>query len=406
MKARKTGRFHSNRYRSAGFSIVELLIVMVLFMVVIMISSSAFNSILTGAKREMKSSESNIQGIVGLEILRSDLESAGYGLPWQMGFMANFEESTVAANNLANGINPTDFNDNDNASGDPNKVPRGIQSAAAAGASDWENGRDYLVIKSVSVAMNATAKKWSYIDGFGASSSIKEWGSDDIAVNDRVITLDSKTRRLIAVGAANFSYIVPAKVGGKFVPPVDYRPTQDTDVFLAYGIDNATLALRAPYNRADYYIKRPSSNDDISTRCAPGTGILYKASLINTLSGSNDGKVTRYPLLDCVADMQVVYALDTNGDGGVDFHGNEDELSLLSAATIRERLKEIRVYILTHEGQKDNSFSYAGGPTIQLGEFGKGRAYDLSDLENIGTIWKNYRWKIYTLVVIPKNINY
>lgn len=403
MKTRKAGGFQSIFSRSAGFSIVELLIVMVLFMVVIIISSSAFNSILSGAKREMKSSESNIQGIVGLEILRSDLESAGYGLPWELGFVADFEESNVADNYLANGIKPADFNDKNNASDDPNKVPRGVQSGTSSGASDWENGRDYIVVKSLSVGMNATSKKWSYIDGYGAGSSIKEWGSDDIAEKDRVITLDSKKRRLIAAGLTNFSYIVPAKAGGKFVPVAAYQPLLETDTYLVYGVDswnNTTSTLRVPYNRADYYINRPSDNK-ISTRCAPGTGILYKASL-----NHSGGGVNQYPLLDCVADMQVVYALDTNGDGGVDNHGNEDELSLLSSTTLRERLKEIRVYILTHEGQKDNSFTYAGGPTIQLGEFAKGRAYDLSKLENIGNVWKNYRWKIYTIVVIPHNINF
>jgi type II secretory pathway pseudopilin PulG len=390
--------------RSSGFTLVELLIVMVLFMGVIMISTSAFNTILTSAKQQMKSSEGNVQGIVGLEIFKSDLESAGYGLPWQLGFVGNWDESTVADNNLANGIKPTDYNDKNNASDDPNKVPRGIQSGTASGAAEWENGRDYLVVKSTSVGMNATSKKWSYINGFDTSSSIKEWGSDDLVEKDRVVTLDSKNRRLIAVSASDFSYIVPAKNGGVFEPPVGYRPLQDTDVYLVYGIgywNDTSTTLRVPYNRVDYYIKRPTSGDDISTRCAPGTGILYKSDL-----NHSDGKVTRYPLLDCIADMQVVYALDTNADGGVDFHGNEDELNLLSAETIRKRLKEIRVYILTHEGQKDNSFSYTGGSTIQVGEFGKGRLYDLSKLENIGTSWKNYRWKIYTIVVIPKNINY
>lgn len=389
---------------SSGFSLVELLIVMAIFLGVIMISTSAFNNILTGAKQQAKSAESNIQGIVGLEILRSDLENAGYGLPWRLSYVDDYEESEVADNYLANGIKPADFNDKFNASDDTNKVPRGIQSGTATGAEEWENGRDYLVIKSASIGMNATSKKWSFVEGYGATSAIKEWGSDDFVENDRVITLDSKTRTLIAVSKTDFYYAVPAKVGGKFVPPSSYQPTQDTDVYLVYGINwwnNPTSTLRAPYNRVDYYIHRPALDRDISPRCAPGTGILYKANLNHT-----GGGVTQYPLFDCVADMQIVYGLDTNGDGGVDLHGNEDELKFLSAKTIRDQLKEVRLYLLTHEGQKDNAFNYAGGPTVQIGDFGMGRAYDLSKLQNIGTTWKNYRWKIYTIVVTPKNINF
>jgi hypothetical protein len=167
--------------------------------------------------------------------------------------------------------------------------------------------------------------------------------------------------------------------------------------------NDTTTHLRVPYNRVDYFIDRPSSNQDISARCAPGTGILYKGTL-----NHSDGGVTRYPLLDCVADMQVVYALDTDGNGGVDTHFDEDGLKFLSAKEIRSQLKEIRVYILTHEGQKDNSFNYTRGPVIAVGEdFGggfRGRNYDVSRLHNIGTNWKNYRWKLYTLVVAPSNI--
>lgn len=384
---------------------VELIVVMGLFLVIIMISNSAFDKILSGAKQQMASSESNIQGIVGLEMMRWDLENAGYGLPWQLGFTATFEESTQAADSLAEGIDPTDFNDNNlSADIDSNRVPRAIQSGTASGAADWENGRDYIVIKSAAAGIAAAAKKWAYVEGIDPDGVIKETGSDDLLEKDRVITLEARTRSLIAADAANFSYAVPPRTGGNFVPPVAYQPKQDTDVYLVYGIESwndTTSTLRVPYNRVDYYIKRPAANADISARCAPGTGILYKGNL-----NHSDGKVSQYPLYDCVADMQVVYGLDTNGDGGVDFHGDQDVLQVMSAKTIRTQLKEMRVYILTHEGQKDRLFKYGSGPNIQVGTAGQGRVYDVSKLQNIGDSWKNYRWKIYTLVVAPNNINF
>lgn len=408
MKISTDHKYNTARSRSPGFSLVELLVVMALFMGVIMISTSAFDTILSRAKQQMASSESNIQGIVGLEMMRWDLENAGYGLPWVLEFTASFEESTQAADSLADGIDPRAFNDNKlpTASGDPNKVPRSIQSGAASGADDWENGRDYIVIKSAAVGTDDAARKWGYIDGVDPNGFIKETGSDDLLEKDRVITIDARTRRLVAVStaAADFSYAVPTRVSGKFVPPSAYQPKQDTDVYLVYGIHawaDTTSTLRVPYNRVDYYINRPAANNDISARCAPGTGILYKGNL-----NHSDGKVSQYPLYDCVADMQVVYALDTNGDGGVDFHGDQDALQTMSAKTIRSQLKEIRVYILTHEGQKDRLFKYTGGPNIQVGEVGQGRVYDVSKLQNIGDSWENYRWKIYTLVVTPNNINF
>ena len=57
----------------------------------------------------------------------------------------------------------------------------------------------------------------------------------------------------------------------------------------------------------------------IPQACAPNTGILYKAT-INQSDGAIINQSDGYPLaiLDCVADMQVIYRLDTNNDGTID----------------------------------------------------------------------------------------
>jgi prepilin-type N-terminal cleavage/methylation domain-containing protein len=404
-----------------GFSLPELLIVMVLFIVVIMISTSAFNSILTNSSQQVKSSESNIQGVVGLEIMRSDLESTGYGLPWCQSFVADWTESLVAANFLANGIDPASFNDTNNPT--KNEIysqtsnsskgylqgPRAIQSGTAAGANAWENGRDYLVIKSAILGMNRAAKKWSYLYYPGGTSpEFKTWGgSDDFVAADadghpdRVITLDADDHRLIGTSttSANFSYSFTAAN----TPSALFSPNSSDLNYLVYGVNSAS-ALGFPYNRVDYYIKRPAATSDMPDRCASGTGILYKANL-----NHSGGGVTQYPLLECVADMQVVYALDTTAlditpVGGVNLNCDQNCLSAYTAEQIRKMLKEIKVYVLTHEGQKDNSYTYPTS-TVQVGDSGPGRAYDLTQLSGIGADWKHYRWKVYTIVVKPKNLN-
>jgi len=397
-----------------GFSMIELIVVMGIFMTLIMISSGAFDKIAKASSKLLKSSDSNIQGIVGLEIMRYDLESAGYGLPWPSttsSFIYDFDESQVSANFLAKGIDPEAFNDkNIPASVDVRKAPRAIQSAAATGsaASAWELGRDYIVIKSTTVGGSNAAKKWSYIEGLAGSSSLKEWGgADDLVAGDRVITLKTLTvekkayRDLVAVSTTDFSYSVPTKSGGKFVPPAAYQ-ADTADIFLVYGVGpHSTLSasLSYPYNRVDYFIDRPTQPRDMPARCAPGTGILYKGNVKQV-----GGGVIPDPLLECVADMQVIYSLDTTKSGGVNFHGNEDILSSLSADEIRAQLKEVRVYILVQDGQKDTSYTFPAS-TVQVGEFGLGRAYNLALLDGIGSEWKHYRWKVYTLVVSPKNIN-
>lgn len=81
------------------------------------------------------------------------------------------------------------------------------------------------------------------------------------------------------------------------------------------------------------------------------------------------------PLLDCVADMQVIYRLDMDDNGLAGTFANADGSSVSSdendngsvsnvqatmkdAALLRDRLKEVRVYILAHEGQSDSFFTF------------------------------------------------
>lgn len=395
---RQINRFASLGVSSSrGFTLIELIIVMAIFMGVIIISSQAFNKILSISTQQTKSSESDTQGVIGLEMLRMDLEHAGYGLPWLLGFVAEFDEGQAAVGHLAPGINTEGFNDKYNATSDTNKVPRAVQAAASP-----TDGRDYLVIKSILAGMNDAVKKWTYVQGTGATSTLKTWGSSDFKAGERVITIDSRTKRLIGASATatDFYYSITT---ANMTPPDAFKPQKDTDVYVTYGVADpptgATIDLRVPYNRVDYYVNRPTTAGAMPPRCAPGTGILYKA----VMNHSGGGFSPEYPLVECIADMQVIFALDTNGDGGVDLYVAENGLTGLSAKEIRTQLKEIRVYIVGHEGGKDSNFVYPQS-SIVVGEFGNGRTLDLNVM--VGADYKYYRWKIYKLSVSPRNINY
>ena len=312
---------------SKGYSLVELIVVMAIFMAIIIITSQAFNTILKVSTQQSQSSESDTQGVIGLEIFRVDLEHAGYGLPWIMSFPAEFDEAKAPANSLAPGINSENFNDKYNTSTDSNKVPRAIQSATSS-----TDGRDYFAIKSVLAGMSDTVKKWAYVEGVGGASQLKTWGTNDLAINERVVTIESRTKRLVPTSTADFSYLVTSP---NMVPPANYQAQQDTDVYVTYGLmpsASSATAPRAPYNRVDYYVKRPTSTSDIPTRCAPGTGILYKAVMLHGTSGG----FTQYPLMECVADMQVVFNVAADGVNGVDV--NQNGLTGLSAKTFASSL--------------------------------------------------------------------
>lgn len=388
--------------REDGFSLVELMITMVVFVFVIAAASQVFTGLLTQFKQQSKIAETNIEGIVGLELLRLDIEHAGYGLPWFFQNSINYGEAASAP--------ASSYNDS------PGNPPRAIVSGndvTFSSPNNIFNGSDYLVIKSTVVARSDTAQRWSYIV---TGNNPRTWTADDLQNGDRVIVIrpkvsETRLRELVMNGATFFTTYSATAF------PAQFSPTEPSESYLIYGVASSDItSLRMPFNRADYYIWRGSTNpatDEVPDRCAPNTGILRKA-VVNHSGGTFQGGIL--PLLDCVADMQVIYRLDMDNDGDVGTSADADGSNVSSsegasattvqqtmddAALLRERLKEVRIYILAHEGQRDTNYTYPTNP-ITVGEFGLGRSFNFVTAGI--TDWQNYRWKIYTMIVKPNNL--
>jgi hypothetical protein len=349
---------------------------MVVFVLTIAAASAIFVPILTQFKQQSKIAESNIEGMIGLELLRKDMEQSGFGIPWVVPTAVNYTEATEAV--------ATGYNDS------PSDPPRAILSGSDVGT----NGSDYLVIKATSVATNDAATKWTYVTGTGGgNSTVQTWGStaeDLVNGQDRVIVIipsrGEANQKVLVNDGASFSDIYDST---SF--PAGFAPATSNDRFLVYGVDSVNL--RMPFNRADYYI----STTNVPPRCASGTGVLMKG-LINHASGNRNPEI---PLLDCVADMQIIFRRDTDDDGAIDSNDDDIDALGLTAQQIREQLKEVRVYILAHEGQRDATYTYPNS-TILLGEFGNGHTFNFGG----GAIsdWQRYRWKVYRFVVKPDNL--
>ncbi len=355
---------------------IELLIVLAIFGIVLAGTSQMVVGMLTTHRQQSKIAESNIEGIIGLEMLRQDLGKAGFGLPWNG--LTTYTEATGNPYNLNDASNP----------------PRGIVSKNDGG---W-NGTDYLVIKAANVATNTACNKWTFLSPANVPTvwTSSTSTSDNFADTDRVIILSPGSPS--SEGTAR-TLITSGSFFAQFGSTSALASTM-TSTGIVYGIDPAT-DLRMPFNRADFYVKQPATA--MPQRCALGTGILYKA-VVN----QSDGNLTEMPLLDCVADMQVIYRYDPNGSGSASLSLTND-ISTWSAQTIRDNVKEVRVYVLAQEGQKDPNFTYPGanacvgcdstvGITGSLGR--QPQPFNFSGITN----WQNYRWKIYTLVVKLDNL--
>jgi hypothetical protein len=375
-------------------------------------------------KQQSKISETSVEGIVGLELLRTDLEQAGYGLPWY------FPDDTITYTEAINAPESS-YNDTAGCAPGPGCPPRAfVVGNNLVGVPNIMSGTDYLVIKSLLVAKSQTARKWTSL----ATESLqtpRQWGSPtpdhnyDLAPGaDRVIVIkpkmgDTRVRELAMNGAIFFTKYASAAF------PSSFSPTQPQEAYLIYGVD-PSADLKMPFNRADYYV----STANVPTRCATGTGVLVKA-VLSHVAGIDYPAQNVTPLLDCVADMQVVLGLDMGSPGGgtnpngvvgtytdsnglniangaeVEVRTPADVLRVMSSANeIRNRLLEIRVYILAHEGQRDPNYQFnnfnCGANCVTVGDYGCGRAFNL--VANGIANWQNYRWKVYTLVVKPQDL--
>ncbi len=409
-----------------GFSLTELLVTLVIFVIVIAASSQVFTTLLTNFKQQGKISETYTEGLVGLEMLRRDLDHAGFGLPYALNG-APYQEAVAESGqtfwtdrDLNDGPpdNPARGTDLGSVPGNEHSNPPGaFRSLNNPGIHNSDSGAgftnqkiansvaDVLAIKATAVGMTDTGQKWSYITDSWGTTTMKSWGTgSDAFRNGEFITvmqpIDGTLKKSLKWNAGTAFYTTFGSTIA--VAP----PANSLTSYIMYGVSD-TLP-RMPFNRVDYYVKRPASG--MPARCAPKLGILYKSVL-----NQSDGKHTEYPILDCVADFQVYYVLsDTTGATDCDAGGLPvcGDISNLTAENIRDRLREVHVYVVAQEGQKDVKYDYSGGVTTKVAErtfevFGaNSRTLNFVDLSLVvGTPeYKYYHWKLYTLIIKPGNL--
>ncbi len=410
-----------------GFTLIELIVVMAVFITVIIITTDAFKTILTQMTKITKSEESNIEGIVGLEMFRHSIQQAGFGLPYSyLSSISYLEAGYAPANNY-----------NDAPSGVPRAVVARDNIAAVAGPSGSEatnilGGTDYLVIKGSTLGLNDASQKWTYMPYDAANPLPRIWPSENLTNSDRVIVIRRTFTESTYTNELIFNTADPTIYWAQFdstgFADTAFWPTLPEETYFIYGIKSGD-PLGMPFNRADFFVARPTDDKRIPAACAPGTGILYKA-VVNHDSTNPGGNLTYIPLLDCVADMQVVLGWDVD-----DGQGNEGQDGLVetystplnSSSTItdittssavaiatianrvitamgdaeklRNSLKVVKVYILAQVGRRDSN--YISPTTFAMSD----PTYDVSTSPKILSADQlNYHWKVYRLVIRPKNL--
>lgn len=232
--------------------------------------------------------------------------------------------------------------------------------------------------------------------GFGLPRNVNEWPLEwedgELTIRSTVNNLDQDTKQwaLCSDNGTNMNPELDPGTDHEFVildrdgnhhDNLDGCPSNQPGIFFAYpynsSLGNACGASDDPFCYETTYSLQSQSMEG----CAQGTEILQRFV-------SNNGQ--DLPIMNCVADWQVVFELDNNdriSDFDAEFSNPED---------IRDRLKMIHVYVLAQEGGYKEDFDFSQEYSLQ----GVEETLSLEDVPD----YSNYRWNMINFSIQPKDL--
>jgi prepilin-type N-terminal cleavage/methylation domain-containing protein len=329
-----------------GFSLVEVLIVIGIFSVLMAAVSVTFSTQVRHGSRDYRVAESEIEMGIVKNLLERDIALAGYGLADDYG---------------ATGFTP--------------------RSAAGAVGS--------LTLTGTALGLNYRAPlHWTYATT--AAPAFRVWGDsrEDLVAAEQVILLEPNTEQILTQGGAP-SWRFQYNSSGSLVDSggVDWAsPTIGT---LVYGVDPGATE---PFATVTYSL----STANLPSNCATGTSNLERVE-------SWGGSAVTIPLLACTLSLQTAFGLDTDENGAIDLWDNNGGAvaSGYSQATLAKRLKQLRVYLLVQNGNRDASYTYPTA-TVRVGDalLGTGTGADVP----LNAELRRFRWRLVSIDVTPRNV--
>lgn len=234
---------------NTGMTLIEILITFVIVLVVLAAAYSLFKNITIKHKTIISKSSSQLQTNISLELLRKDIELAGFGLPWYL-------EGTLNSTN-----EPSKFFGSFDA--DP-YYPRGI----ILGNGEGVNNSDVLIIKSsIANIDKKTSRKFGVLF-YDGSWKVEQLGGKTFTSQDRCVVISPTTH---AAYTYNTNYCTPCNS----VPSDLTTSLSRYSVYLLFGITDNSCSF--PYNRVDYFLKKPSDPNDFPERCNNATYIFLQS---------------------------------------------------------------------------------------------------------------------------------
>ncbi len=360
-----------------GTTLTELLITLAIFSIVMTGIYSVYSMHVNHATREYRLAQSEIEIVIARNIIERDIMMAGYGLADDYGGLA-FVPQPVSL-------------------GATNSIVPGSTANPLGGRypTTGLSGADALHMMGTALGIYSRASQgWTYLIK-KTPAEFQVWNDvrENIQPNDRVIYIEPNTRAIIAEGAAwRFIY-----------PSFPNFSGNDGRGSLLYGLSRPPQGSGAEIPRPYYIVqyRLGGAASDMPKTCSHGTRSLQRVEMTNGESIE--------PLLACVRDIQVAFGVDTSSpeDGIIDMWDNGGMVSSsYDYQELRRRLKQVRVYILVQNGNRDNDYFYTNPDNpltpqkIRVGDVNLGTGRDIS----LTTDQRRCRWRIIALTVTPRNL--
>lgn len=315
-----------------GFSLIELLVTMAIMSIVVALSGPIYTKVLMGVKKETVSSEVHQDLVTGTELIRLDLEHAGFG---------------VARNETAL---PAVWDE------DPDGAPNTNDST--------------LELRSVLNNTNQTTMGWALLN----------CSTPNQAITTGTYIVNQKD----TAGLQSMVLLNPNENFGGLVTPGSYTCPATTGIYSAYPFDSASFnaCTTGWCTRIIYHLSSTAHGTPASrAACAQGTFDLRRRVGNATLGNAIGDPV----ILNCVADFRVRFDIDTDGLG---VGASESQLSVLpayaTAGALMDEVKNMEFLILIQTGQRDNDLNSSPNTTVS------GVTLSAAGVTNAN----NYRWKV------------
>jgi len=324
--------------KNRGFTLIELIIAIAIFGILMAVSGRVYRTLVQGMNRQKDVVESDSGKILGLELLRLDLEHVGYGI-------SNNETSRPVV---------------------------------------WD-GSD-LQLRSTINNSNSGTIGWMMLQcSLGVSPTVLVDRRLDNTVNNVLLTKERDFITNQSIAASTTVQCTTCQDLNTYLQPAnDY-------IAMAYPYDS-TVTNGCSGGQYCNVITYTLSTSNPLAKCASGAQNLLRKV----------GNGTGERVLECVADFEVRFDWDLTGDGDVLDSGEQSLSAIPTGAStsdILTRLKNIDFYVLMQSGKKQQGFTFSGDLTAN-GELSSPNTAGGFTTSTV-TDFSAYRWKVLKISAKP-----